>query len=266
MSWSRRFPKYLQRYIDTTSRDDLDEPQIRELVISARKGDRKARERLLASEMHRAWQTACTMEKKYSDPTLLAEDFFQAAIEGILQIIDEKFDLERGTRFASAAWWAVKNRCLEMAGDRHPVHAPRNAPICRVPLDIPPEPGLDGKTRPAVIDFVPVEEVDPEQTTVVTQVWPVIVLTLIEAVNAVNEPWRAAIIHRTMKDEGVTKVPHRTTLWKNEPKALKRVRDWLEFMLSDMMSDRVIVNVLRLIDRNVDLNGSKDSLALARAA
>ena len=79
----------------------LDSSEVAILVSKAQKGDMKARERLITSNL----RFVVTIAKQYQNRGIALIDLISAGVEGLIKSVD-KFDVTRGTVFLTyAGWW-----------------------------------------------------------------------------------------------------------------------------------------------------------------
>jgi len=267
MSWSKRPPEYLNRICAEASATPCTETQILELIAKSRSGDSKARETLVRKMMAFAAAFARSMEYDYSN-RIPMEDFLQAALEGLLEAIDKTFDPGRGAKFTTAAWYRMRKRCLEMAGMRHAVKAPRGAQIGTVSFEASERIGADGDESPSLEKFLAIEETGPESSVAIARSWPVVLTAMADAIDALDDTNRAAMIRRSLQGSEMMRTlrdpkiqPHRVTLWKHEPLAMSEVFGLMTAALS--VDD--IVLTLQLIHGCHGRNGFDDSFENACA-
>ena len=84
----------------------LDSSEVAILVSKAQKGDMKARERLITSNL----RFVVTIAKQYQNRGIALIDLISAGVEGLIKSVD-KFDVTRGTVFLTYAGWWIK-QCI----------------------------------------------------------------------------------------------------------------------------------------------------------
>lgn len=262
MSWSDDMPAYMQRCIAEAPAHD--EKAVLELIARARTGNAKAMDALVRQFMEYALSVASTMEYDFSY-RVSAEDFLQAALEGLLETIRRRYDPERGAKFTTVAWMWMRKYCFELAAELgYPVKKPRHRPVGSVPLDAPVRP--DGHS---VADVSAAEGIGPEASVIIAASWRSVLLTLVRAINGLDDTSRASVIRRHLFGSGLLpalNAPaiklHRITLWKKERHALHRLRE----ALSGELTGHAVIGTLRFIDTSRGIDGFDDSLELAFAA
>lgn len=263
MSWSDELPQYMQKCIVIAPTHD--EPAILELITRSRAGNAKATDELVRQFMEYALSIANTMEHNYSY-RVAAEDFLQAALVGLLETIRSRFDLSRkGAKFTTVAWFWMRKNCFELVAELgYPVKRPRNhLPIGAISFDAPGAPDTQ-----KLFNVVAPERLDPETAVAVTNSWSTLLLVLIEAINALDDMRRTAVISRNLTDSDLTSLlhppeikPHRTTLWRNERQALHKIHGWI----SRAIPEHDVLDTLQLIDISRHLGNFDDSFEAAYA-
>jgi len=198
---------------------------------------------------------------------ILMEDFLQAALIGIWEAIESKFDPERGAKFSTASWFRMRKRCLELAATRHAVKAPRGVRIRTVSFETPI--GSDQDESPSFEDLLATTEIGPEYSVAIGRSWAIVLRTMADAIDALDDLDRAAVIRRNLRDSDMARSmrdpeirPHRVTLWKRESVAMSRV---FGLMTAAVSVDEVVLT-LRLIHECRGRNGFDERFESTRAS
>jgi RNA polymerase primary sigma factor len=113
----------IKAYLSEISKIDLlTEDEEHELAVKSRQGDRKAREKLITSNL----KFVITVAKQYQNQGMLFDDLVNEGNYGLIKAA-ERFDETRGFKFISYAVWWIRQSILEaLANNARLVRLPSN--------------------------------------------------------------------------------------------------------------------------------------------